>query len=265
MAVGPCPCLTPCHGYYCACRSLYESSGRNLPMDEITAGQLPQLVAGRHLPLCMTVMYERLTGEHHLKHWGLQQFSLFLKAIGLPLEQAMLFFRHQFSPRCVCGGGGRGSGRLEQERVQISHMRALGASLGVMLAAPGLCCRRVGPDHCNDFFKLSGQYCCSTVQYSTHSIGVFCPACRTPGDKFQKEYAYNIRYNYGQEGKRENWSEWSCVKIISQVGARTGLSSAAAAAAEGCVLYVCVQQRGVGLVRVGHGWQLGILEGRRAR
>jgi DNA primase large subunit len=47
----------------------------------------------------MTVMYERLTGEHHLKHWGLQQFGLFLKAIGLPLEQALLFFRHQFSPR----------------------------------------------------------------------------------------------------------------------------------------------------------------------
>lgn len=44
-----------------------------------------------------------------------------------------------------------------------------------------------------------------------------CGCCRTPGDKFQKEYAYNIRYNYGQEGKRENWSEWSCVKTISQV------------------------------------------------
>jgi DNA primase large subunit len=49
----------------------------------------------------MTTMYERLAGEHHLKHWGLQQFSLFLKAIGLPLEQAMLFFRQQFGPRCV--------------------------------------------------------------------------------------------------------------------------------------------------------------------
>jgi DNA primase large subunit len=68
-------------------------------MGEITAGQLSQLVAGRHFPLCMTVMYERLTNEHHLKHWGLQQFTLFLKAVGLPLEQAMLFFRHQFAPR----------------------------------------------------------------------------------------------------------------------------------------------------------------------
>lgn len=44
-----------------------------------------------------------------------------------------------------------------------------------------------------------------------------CVGPRTTGDKFNKEYAYNIRYNYGQEGKRENWSEWSCVKVINQV------------------------------------------------
>lgn len=80
-------------------RNLRSDEGRKLPVGEITAGELPQLVAGRHLPLCMTVMYERLASEHHLKHWGLQQLSLFLKAIGLPLEQAMLFWRQQFAPR----------------------------------------------------------------------------------------------------------------------------------------------------------------------
>jgi DNA primase large subunit len=82
-----------------ACRSVYGADNRKVPVGEISAGQLAGLVAGRHFPLCMSVMYERLANEHHLKHWGLQQFTLFLKSIGLPLEQALLFFRQQFSPR----------------------------------------------------------------------------------------------------------------------------------------------------------------------
>ncbi len=49
--------------------------------------------------------------------------------------------------------------------------------------------------------------------FTTATLCVF----RTSGDKFNKEYAYNVRYNYGQEGKRQDWSEWSCVKIINQV------------------------------------------------
>lgn len=38
-------------------------------------------------------------------------------------------------------------------------------------------------------------------------------------DKFEKSYAYNIRYNYGKEGQQRNWAPWSCLKAISsQVG-----------------------------------------------
>ena len=37
-------------------------------------------------------------------------------------------------------------------------------------------------------------------------------------EKWQKEYAYGIRYNYGLEGKRVNWSPHSCMKIISEPG-----------------------------------------------
>lgn len=36
------------------------------------------------------------------------------------------------------------------------------------------------------------------------------------GDKFEKNYAYNIRHHYGKEGKRRNLAPFACMRIINE-------------------------------------------------
>ena len=51
----------------------------------------------QHFPLCMKNLHTTLRQNSHLKHYGRLQYSLFLKGIGLSLEDCLLFWRQSFS------------------------------------------------------------------------------------------------------------------------------------------------------------------------
>ncbi|KAK8928378.1 putative DNA primase large subunit [Platanthera zijinensis] len=93
-------------------------------------------LANSSFPLCMRHLFNKLRDDHHLKHGGRMQLGLFLKGVGLKLEDALAFWRAEFSQK----------------------------------------------------------------------IG---------SERFDKEYAYAVRHNYGKEGKRTDYTPYSCQKIIS--------------------------------------------------
>uniref|UniRef100_A0A7N6B727 DNA primase large subunit n=1 Tax=Anabas testudineus TaxID=64144 RepID=A0A7N6B727_ANATE len=90
----------------------------------------------KSFPLCMRQLHQALRDNHHLRHGGRMQYGLFLKGIGLSLEQALQFWRSEF---------------------------------------------------------IRGK---------------------VDADKFDKAYAYSIRHMFGKEGKRTDYTPYSCMKVI---------------------------------------------------
>ncbi|KAK2747511.1 hypothetical protein FQN57_002003 [Myotisia sp. PD_48] len=60
----------------------------------ITAASIDSLSV--HFPLCMRNLHMNLRKNAHLKHFGRLQYTLFLKGIGLSLEDALIFWRRSF-------------------------------------------------------------------------------------------------------------------------------------------------------------------------
>ena len=111
------------------------SSVRSKLNGKIELAELDSLEKKLYSPCCK-VLHNALKANSHLKHDGRMQYGLFLKGIGITLEESLTFWRTEF----------------------------------------------------------------------TRKISV---------EAFQKKYVYNIKHNYGKEGKKADYTPWTCTKILN--------------------------------------------------
>lgn len=74
----------------------FVSSSLGPDSDKFTADMIDSL-AKEHFPPCMKHLWILLRKDRHLKYGGRQQLNLFLKGIGLPIEEAMIFWQKAFA------------------------------------------------------------------------------------------------------------------------------------------------------------------------
>uniref|UniRef100_A0A4W5LI84 DNA primase subunit 2 n=1 Tax=Hucho hucho TaxID=62062 RepID=A0A4W5LI84_9TELE len=117
------------HGYVGQDYSRQKSIG-NMSLEQIDP------LSVKSYPLCMRQPHRLLRESHHLRHGGRMQYNIFLKGIGLTLDQALQFWRSEFV-----------KGKVD-------------------------------------------------------------------ADKFDKAYAYSIHHMFGKEGKRTDYTPYSCMKVI---------------------------------------------------
>ena len=72
----------------------YSESSSIGDMASINAASIDGL--SQHFPLCMQNLHRELRKNSHLKHFGRLQYTLFLKGIGLNLQECILFWRKSF-------------------------------------------------------------------------------------------------------------------------------------------------------------------------
>lgn len=64
--------------------------------DHVPIESLDQL-SKKSFPLCMRICHETLRIKHHLKHFSRLQYGLFLKGIGVTLEDSLRFWQEEFT------------------------------------------------------------------------------------------------------------------------------------------------------------------------
>ncbi|CAH9085951.1 unnamed protein product [Cuscuta epithymum] len=78
----------------------YLGPDYNQPQEntEISLKDIDQ-AAKTSFPLCMRHLFEKLREDHHLKHGGRLQLGLFLKGVGIKLDDALAFWKSEFSKK----------------------------------------------------------------------------------------------------------------------------------------------------------------------
>ncbi|KAL8694418.1 MAG: hypothetical protein Q9218_000910 [Villophora microphyllina] len=74
--------------------STLADSDTMLPGASINASSIDSL--SRHFPLCMRNLHIILRKNSHLKHFSRLQYTLFLKGLGLSMEDCLIFWRQSF-------------------------------------------------------------------------------------------------------------------------------------------------------------------------
>lgn len=74
-----------------------HESGASQTVDEFTHKSIQTKAVMKHFPLCAQNLMENLSHNHHLRYQGRQQLSLFLKGIGLSVDEAMQFWTESFT------------------------------------------------------------------------------------------------------------------------------------------------------------------------
>lgn len=64
-------------------------------LGNLTAEQIDTVI--QHFPLCMRHLHTTLRRDKHLRHFGRLQYTLFLKGIGLSVDECLIFWRKAFS------------------------------------------------------------------------------------------------------------------------------------------------------------------------
>lgn len=96
-----------------------DNSGSN---SDINAQSITSPEIMKHFPLCAKHMTKNLVASSHMKYNGRQQLGLFLKGIGLSVDEALLFWSYQFTK----GSQGMGLEKFNKEyKYNIRHMYGL--------------------------------------------------------------------------------------------------------------------------------------------
>jgi DNA primase large subunit len=140
-------------------------------------------LAQSSFPLCMQALQEALKANHHLRHGGRMQYGLFLKGVGLSLEDALVFWQREFTRNMTA-----------EEFIKKVRQHALGTRTIIHVAVVSVC-----------------------PQFALRALTLApppCPISWRASHPLRPQYAYNIRHNYGKEGKRADYTPYSCTRII---------------------------------------------------